>query len=88
MWSAILLAGTRSPVIGEIKNCSLAGAYCIAQNGGRENYGKLVTFKNLLGKTLANSNELSFPPSIKTCHSHATQNLRLFILSSPAELKC
>ena len=25
MWSAILLAGIRSPVIGEIKNCSLAG---------------------------------------------------------------
>lgn len=25
MWSAILLAGTRSPVIGEIKNCSLTG---------------------------------------------------------------
>ena len=23
MWSAILLAGTRSPVMGEIKNCSL-----------------------------------------------------------------
>ena len=25
MWSAILLAGIPSPVIGEIKNCSLAG---------------------------------------------------------------
>jgi len=23
MWSAILLAGTRSPVMGDIKNCSL-----------------------------------------------------------------
>ena len=59
----------------------------VAGEGGK--HWQIGNFKNLAGKTLANCNESSLSSSIKTCHSHATLNLKLrsFTLSSRVVLK-
>ena len=43
--------------------------YRIAQNGGGGKLWRIGSFKNLVGKTLANCNESSLSCSIKTRHA-------------------
>ena len=49
-------------------------------------------YKTMVGKTLANSNELSLSPSIKTCHLGTTLNLNIkftyFIITCSIKMVC
>ena len=54
--------------------------YRIAHIGGRGKLWRIGNFKNLVGKTLVNWNELTFSSSIKRHHLHATLNLKTTIV--------
>ena len=53
----------------------VSNEYRIAQNGGGGKLWRIGNFKNWMGKTLANCNELSLY-SIKRRHSHAHAKLK------------
>ena len=57
----------------------LYSIYCITQNSGGGKLWQIDNFKNLVGKTLANCNELSLSFLTKTCLLHAMLNLKTTI---------